>query len=195
MYGQFFCVCHWRHFQWVRAKCARWDSPYRGFDLGVAVVYSMSSGMAQFRQTGWWFSVHASCFLYTFPNVPPAWNTLFPHLYASVTPSSIFRQIGPSPQSFFRSFVSEVISHAELPQHFIHKHKRNLVYGTIFYFALQVPASSLLLDFQLLLNIDYMFDSCLYPPHMQHDSLQVMDTCFTQVDKGFCSCLELLLVT
>lgn len=40
------------------------------------------------------------------------------------------------------------------------------------------------------LKVDVIFDPCLYPQHMQHGSLQVMNTCFISVDKDMCSCLE-----
>lgn len=100
--GTFLVVDGAQSASWNNLDCWRFDLS------GMSVVHPLSR-TAQLWQIGLWFFLHVSCFLDTFKNLPPAWIILCSYVYTSVTHSSIFRQIGPSPWSFLRSFVSKVM--------------------------------------------------------------------------------------
>lgn len=165
------------------AQSASWNSlACRRFDLsGMSVVHPLSR-TAQLWQIGLWFFLHVSCFLDTFKNLPPAWIILCSYVYTSVTHSSVFRQIGPSPWSFLRSFVSKVM----------------ICHNTLSIFCFMVPFSILHCGHMAYLCYStfrsfkgrFIFESCLYSQHMQHCSLYVMSTCFIWVDEDICFCLE-----
>lgn len=69
-----FSVGGGRSAAWDWAMCWSSDLPR------VAVMHPLSS-TTQLWPLGLWLSIHRPCFLYTCPNLPPAWIILYPYEY------------------------------------------------------------------------------------------------------------------